>query len=150
MENAESRQKNASTQISHVKSTLASLEEGGCLFFLQRHELHAGKLHGSRGKAQLLCLSHLLLNFSRSSSAVLTQSKALDSLDITCKVKEYPRGPHVPGIPGLMTWQNLEAHSISQGWDSAQPYSCIAASAWREAEQPRSEDHWGKVIVPLS
>lgn len=78
-----------STQLSPVKNTLASLEERGCLFSLQRHELHVvSKLHGCRGKEQLLGQSPLLFTiFSRSSSAVLTQSEALDSLDTTCKVK---------------------------------------------------------------
>lgn len=78
-----------SIQLSRVKNTLASLEEGGCLYSLQRHELHAvWKLHGCRGKVQLLRQSPLLFTtLSRSSSAVLTQSEALDSLDTTCKVK---------------------------------------------------------------
>lgn len=78
-----------STQLSHVKNTLASLEEHGCLYSLQRHELHAvWKLHGCRGKVQPHGQSPLLFTtFSRSSSAVLTQSEALDSLDTTCKAK---------------------------------------------------------------
>lgn len=59
-----------STQLSHVKNTLASLEEGGCPYSLQRHELQAvWKLHGCRGKVQLLGQSPLLFTtFSRSSS----------------------------------------------------------------------------------
>lgn len=78
-----------STQLSRVKNTLASLEERGCLYSLQKHELHAvWKVHGCRGKVQLQGQSLLpFTTFSRSTSAVLTQGKALDSLDTSCKVK---------------------------------------------------------------
>jgi len=89
------------------------------------------------------------------SYAALTQSKTFDYLDTTCEVQWDPRCHHVPGDPCYNTGQNPEELPSSRGSGTDPPQSlsaavsCISASSLREAEQHRSEDYWGKILVPM-